>query len=115
MLQLPLRSLSIFGFRLNFTKGKTEAIAFFAGKGSTAASKQLYREGQIANVITGGTVDVLRFVSTYKHLGSISTISRSSTEEVMVRSAIMNEETKRLRKRFLLSKVLPLKLSLIHI
>ena len=38
----------------------TEAIAFFAGKGSTAASKQLYKEGQTANVITGGTVDILR-------------------------------------------------------
>ena len=69
--------------------------------------------GSACPVETGTTADSLRFFSTYKHRGSYSTIAKSATEEVMVRAAIIQDETKRLRNRILLSKALSLKTKII--
>ena len=95
-----------FGFRLNFSAGKTEAIVVFAGPGSTAAARALCLAGSCVDVATGSLSTVLRFVSSYKHLGSMSNIAKSAAEEVTIRSSIITSETKRLRRKVLLSPAL---------
>ena len=79
LLHLLICEFSAHGFKINFAKGKTEAIIVYRGKGSKVASDNLWRRdlasGQMNHVYPlSQRVDGIEFihvVTSYKHVGSI--------------------------------------------
>ena len=89
---------AMFGFSLNFTKGKTEAIIVFAGPGSIKARTDLFKSESSVPVDVKLRGIHLRFVPNYKHLGTHTNISASPAEEVAFRMALMRADVHKLRK-----------------
>jgi hypothetical protein len=84
---------------LNFAKGKTEAVVAFAGKCAKKAHVDLAVKMQnVSKICVLGKLIELRFVSSYKHLGTMFVPGGSLSFEAIIRSSIISSETRRLRK-----------------
>jgi len=79
-----------FGLSINFGIKKSEAIVSFAGKGSKIAKRLLYRDGNTVTFNIGNHIE-LRFVPSYKHLGSKTTANCNDNCEVVTRCAIIRK------------------------
>ena len=87
-------------------KNKTEAIVSFYGEGSKQSKRDIAKNGSIIEVQTRlGNID-LRIVSNYKHLGtSTAAIASNCAEEVYIRSSIMSQQNRKLKKIFNMTNV----------
>ena len=71
---------------INFSKGKAEALIIFAGRGSAKARKELMETDDSKIKFTVGDTDfVLRATSTYKHVGTTTTIAETLHAEITPR------------------------------
>jgi len=91
---------SSFGLSLNFSTNNSEAIISFAGPGSYGARVELAKNGDCCQFSTvNNPCNTLRFVKSYKHLGTKTSVSCNMAEEVVLRSCVMAEDEKKLRKK----------------
>ena len=87
---------------LNFGKGKTEALVSFVGPDSKSSRVQLLVVDKSARSFRVNSLEhSISFVSSYKHLGSMSSISNNIGAEVCLRNGIMLSESERLRQKVL--------------
>jgi len=98
---------NLFGLQLNFSANKSECIIAFNGMGANKAQKQLSIQNNIQTfTLLNGQSSELRFVRSYKHLGTKTAISGTMAEEVVLRSCIMTTDAKGLNKRIFKNKAL---------
>jgi len=90
----------VFGMRLNFKPGKSEAILGFFGKGSSLAKRALTLQDDLIPICAGDDTH-LRVVRSYQHLGTVTSVSMTMCEEVTKRNGMMRAETSRLCKAIL--------------
>jgi hypothetical protein len=78
-----VNSFRMFGFRINWSAGKTEAFVTFRGKGACDAKRQLFddQKGKIRLPPDAGA-EHLNVVDMYKHLGSVVASDGSAAPDV---------------------------------
>ncbi len=72
-----------FGLHVSFDNGKTEAVAYFCGFGSTIAQRALAAVGSCSMFSFLGVSYTLNFVKSYKHLGSHFSVSNELRLEIV--------------------------------
>jgi len=89
------RVFACFQLELNFLPGKSECTALFAGPGKKAALRTLTKLGNVTRIeCIDGSVKVLRWVQSYKHVGTRSDIG----EELSARCAVMRSAFASMRR-----------------
>lgn len=81
---------SAFCLKLNFSKGKTEAIVIFRGIGSQKARICLAQMNNVVLRSCNITNTFLIFVKSYKHMGTIFSPDHQHVEETAARCAYVN-------------------------
>ena len=82
--------IDLFGFRINFGAGKTEALVRFAGTNASMFKQKLISAGSIIRLpaealpFAGGATE-LRVVPYYKHLGSNLSVDGRCNSDVALR------------------------------
>ena len=82
------QAAAIRGLDVNFSKGKTEVLWNFIGKGSKALKERLHDAGQWLHWEAEGSSFSLRVSHAYKHLGSWMQIGGHHQRECMHRAAL---------------------------
>ena len=90
-----------YGFKVNFGSGKTEAVLIFRGAGAIKEQRRLAQTGNAATLSTRAGSRELRFVASYKHLGSKITNTAEILPEIKARMAVMKAALLPLRKQVL--------------
>ena len=86
---------------LNFTANKTEAIAHFAGTGSRKARAAIAEDGNTKGINTHNGCNIqLRFVQSYKHLGTNTSVCGDMAEEVTTRACVLGKQAYKLSNIF---------------
>ena len=89
---------SAHGMKVNFSPGKTEVLYTFHGEGAIKAKQDLALDGFVSQGKAGKHKFQLRFIRTYKHLGTSISASSDMAEEVTTRGQIMVQDSKKLRR-----------------
>ena len=71
------------GLHVSFDNGKTEAVAYCTGAGSKAAQRALAEKGSCSLFSFLGVQYMLKFVKSYKHLGSHFSVSNELRLEIV--------------------------------
>eukprot|EP00973_Karenia_brevis_P023568 3246530-Karenia_brevis.AAC.1 len=86
MVECSNRIFNLYAMQLNFSAGKSEALAVWRGPGSAAAKRALLFEKQsVVACESCGHKFFLRFVESYKHLGTQTDMCADVKSEVSVR------------------------------
>ena len=80
-MQAPASIFSYFGFKVNWSPGKTECFLTLRGRGSEVLRRKVSAQGGI-RLLPGSGPPLLRVVSSYKHLGSVLDPSGSGAPDV---------------------------------
>ena len=92
------RGFRRFRLRLNFGKGKTEAVVRFAGRGAREASGALAAAGSKVELPDFGAGPVeLRFPASYKHMGAVFDRKGAELPEVAARRQAVGAERRSLQ------------------
>lgn len=109
---------SRFALSLNFSKGKTEVLASFRGRGAEQMRKQYFTNPQMPVLVASTESHILsvRLTSTYKHLGTVVGMEADLHHEINHRIGSARQAFHELAKPVFLSKQLPVtvRLSLMH-
>ena len=89
--EMLVEVFALFGLEVNFKPGKTETVLLLSGRGRASARASIWEdlpvgagaEGTAAITLAGG--QVLRIVQRYKHLGIMTTGSKSLEPELAAR------------------------------
>jgi len=98
--QLASGIFNVYGLALNFKPGKSEVLPLFLGK--SAKQQKLFLQS-CSNAISLAPIVpnvMLRFVSSYKHMGTTFSVNHDSKAEVAIRSAYLINGTKKFSKVF---------------
>eukprot|EP00973_Karenia_brevis_P044211 6125195-Karenia_brevis.AAC.1 len=85
---------------LNFAAGKTECVVRFNGIGARKLESHVFVEcnSKVAVQLFNGQIVDLRFVRSYKHVGTMTAMSHDICHEVSLRANVMLAESKWLNK-----------------
>ena len=97
-----------FGMQLNWKQGKSEATVEFRGPNATKAKRVLSSNENRSVFTWHGTETALRFVDSYKHLGTVTNSANSDSTEITHKAATIRAEGGKLRANILSNPLVPI-------